>query len=291
VEVLKEAEDEPGTYLTTGVLQGKVGNGYRIKILTSTGKQYESSMEFMEPAGAINNLYYQFEENLIPLEGSEKFDSRDGFKLFADAQSSDESNGLLRWRWTGVFSGYSQPEMNTKFVGRAELPDPLPCSGFIVGSRGLTQVAECTCCICWGYEYSRSAKVSDNINVKSNTFIHIPIGQVLITNQRFHERYYVELEQLSVSESLYNFWKLTSDQQNGTGNLFQPNSVRISGNIKSISNPEEEVLGVFSVSAVVKKSFFIERSAIPFEVKPMQPAPSDCRKALPNGSTSKPEFW
>lgn len=287
-ELLTEAED--GVYVTSSI-QGQAGKSYKINITTSNGKHYESLWEPLESAGVIQNFYYTFKEDLItPLEG-EKYDYLDGFNFFVDASSDAESSGLLRWRWTGIFKIISEPERNTKFVGRAELPDPLPCSGYIIGSRGLTQVSECTCCICWGYEYGRNVIVSDNINTASNNFKDVLVGQVLISKPRFHERYYVQLEQLSVSESVYEFWKLIGEQQKATGNLFQSNAVKIKGNIISLTDSEEEVLGVFSASSIVKASFSLDKSNIPFEVAPMNRAPSDCRKSVINGTTSKPEFW
>jgi len=290
-ELLSEIDTIPGTYITNANgIQGEVGKSYRIKIITTGGNHYESSWELLEPAGAINDLYFKFTKDLVaPVEGK-VYDSYDGFRLYANTNSSTESSGFLRWRWTGVFSGIASPELHTKFVGRAEVPDPLPCSGYIV-RNGLEQVDECTCCLCWAHDYSRDIVVSDNKNVTANTFLNVPIGKVLISKPRFHERYYVELEQLSVSKNLYAFWKLLSDQQKATGSLFQPNSFRIRGNIISTTDPSEEVLGVFSVSAVVKKSLFIEKTDIPYEVGPMDPQNEDCRDSLPNAINTKPDFW
>lgn len=290
-DVLQEDPALPGTYLTHESFKGEFGKSYRLQIQTQSQRRYESTWELLQPPGEINDLYYEFAENIRAPEKGKVFDSYDGFHLFANAASSKEANGLLRWRWTGVYKGITNPELNTKFVGRAELPDPLPCSGYVISSTGLEQVAECICCTCWGYEYSRSATVSNNQHIKDNSFGRVHIGTVYISRPRFHERYYVELEQLSVSENSYTFWKLASDQQQGTGSLFQPNSVRIKGNIISLSDPTEEVLGIFSASGIVRKSLFIERSAIPYELAPMEPPPSDCRKTLPNGTNVKPDFW
>lgn len=291
-ELLTEVDSLPGRYVTsTDGIRGNVGSRYKIRILTGNGKEYESSPDLLEPAGEISQFYHEFTPNVIsPAEGA-VYDSYDGFGLFADSKSSPSSGGLLRWRWTGVFTGISNPELHMKYVGRAEIPDPLPCSGYIIGPRGLQQVDECTCCLCWAHEYSRAATVSDNTNVTANVFLGVPIGVIAISKTRFHERYYVELEQMSVSESVYNFWKLTSDQQKATGSLFQPNAVRIRGNITCLTDPEEEVLGVFSVSAITRKSLFIERSDIPYEIGPMEAQAEDCRDALPHAVTTKPDFW
>jgi hypothetical protein len=289
-ELLTELNGEQGAYVTKDI-QGMVGKSYRVKIITQSGGKYESTWERIEPAGEIQDFYYEFNKDQITPDAGKKYDYVDGFKFFINASSSSRSNGLLRWRWTGIYKILSAPQNNTKFVGRAELSDPLPCSGYIVGPRGLTQVDECTCCICWGYDYGTAVKVSDNVNVTSNHFKDVLVGQILISRPRFYERYYAEVEQLSVSENVYAFWKLLGDQQKATGSLFQSNSVRIRGNIISTANSEEEVLGVFSASSVVKKSFYIDENTIPYVVAEMDLAPQDCRKSVSNGSTTKPDFW
>jgi hypothetical protein len=289
-ELLTGLNGEEGTYITKDI-QGVVGKSYRVKIITQSGGKYESTWERIEPAGQIEDFYYEFNEDLITPDAGKKYDYVDGFKFFINASSNTESNGLLRWRWTGIYKIASAPERNTKFVGRAELPNPLPCSGYIVSNGRLTQVDECTCCICWGYDYGTNVIVSDNANISTNNFKEVLVGQVLISRPRFYERYYAEVEQLSVSENVYAFWKLLGDQQKATGSLFQSNSVRIKGNIVSTIDSEEEVLGVFSASSVVKKSIYIDENTIPYVVAEMDFAPQDCRKSVNNGSTTKPDFW
>lgn len=289
-ELLTALDGEDGTYVTEQ-MQGMVGKSYRVKIVTQSGGKYESSWERIEPAGVIEDFYYEFEEDMITPDEGKIYDYVDGFNFFINASSNTESNGLLRWRCTGIYKILSAPQSNTKFVGRAELPDPLPCSGYIVVGGRLTQVDECTCCICWGYDYGTAVNVSDNANVSSNHFKDVLVGQVLITRPRFYERYYVEVEQLSVSENVYAFWKLLGDQQKATGSLFQSNSVRIKGNVISTTDSEEEVLGVFSASSIVKKSFYIDEGTIPYTVAEMEIAPQDCRKSVTNGTTTKPDFW
>jgi len=288
-EYLQEVEGEPGTYVTSS-LQGVVGKSYRLSFITSNGKQYQSEWQLMEPVGVVHDFYSRFETDIITPSEGEIYDYLDGFKFYVSASSDVTGSGLLRWRWKGIFRIESEPHKNTKFVGRAELPDPLPCSGYIVGSRGLEQVDECTCCTCWGYEYGRNVVVSDNANALANDFNDVLIGQVLITKPRFYDRYYVELEQLSVSENEYNFWRLIGEQQKATGNIFQSNAVRIRGNITGI-NDDEEVLGFFSVSSVVKRSFTLSRADVPYEIGEMHKAPMDCRNSVINGTTEKPEFW
>ena len=96
---------------------------------------------------------------------------------------------------------------------------------------------------------------------------------------------------MSVSEEVYEFWKLVEALQRSTGSLFQPNAVTVRGNVFSVDNPEEEVLGVFAVSAVTRKILELSPADVPIEIPPLQILAYDCRHSLINGTTEKPPFW
>ncbi|HEU5292849.1 MAG TPA: DUF4249 family protein, partial [Cyclobacteriaceae bacterium] len=196
-------------------------------------------------------------------------------------------------RWTGVYKAQSFPELYT--VGDGDIfpitPAPWPCSGYIYENETLQKVKDCECCICWSYNYNTNALASDTRFIEGSKFQKVEMGKVGITSMNFYERYHVEVEQLSVSEEVHNFWKLVEAQQKALGSLFQPNAVKVRGNIKCISNPDEEALGIFSVSAISRKSVFIEPKDIPYPMPAIDTSTLDCRIAFKNATTEKPLFW
>jgi len=116
------------------------------------------------------------------------------------------------------------------------------------------------------------------------------VGYVTVTPSNFAEKYHLDMEQLSLSPATYNFWKLVKSQQQGTGSLFQPASVKIKGNIHSISDPDEEVLGVFVVSSVQTRSIFIYKEDIPDPI-PTVENDNDCRSTGGSSTNVRPPFW
>jgi hypothetical protein len=58
-----------------------------------------------------------------------------------------------------------------------------------------------------------------------------------------------------------------------------------------VDNPDKEVLGMFSVAAIDKKSRYIYPHDIPFSLPPEDTIINDCRVALPYASTERPDFW
>ncbi|HEU5290230.1 MAG TPA: DUF4249 domain-containing protein [Cyclobacteriaceae bacterium] len=278
-------ETSSGVYESTvGGMQGVVGLSYYLKIVTAKG-EYQSAPQVMMPAGNLDNLYFEFS----PEEIVTNTRLVDAFNLFVDSHGAASDPNLYRWRWTGVYKVKTYPELYTK--GDPPYPAPWPCSGYINYGGSLTRIADCTCCICWVTAYSSTSNVSDSRFTNGYEFKKILVGSIPITARHFYERYHVEVEQLSVSEEVHNFWDLVAKQQAARGSLFQPNAVRVNGNVKNVDNPKERALGVFSVSAISKKAIFLEPKDIPYTVPAIDQLPYPCLDVFGNATMDKPGFW
>jgi hypothetical protein len=241
----------------------------------------------MLPAGELHNLYFEFQENVLSTANSDV--PVDAFHVYIDATGTEGQPNLLRWRWRGTYEAHTFPELRTINTPEA-VPAPLPCSGFIYADGALSKLFECTCCSCWPFEFSSVPTISDNENVADNNFKKIPVAKIAVDGMRFYSKYHIEVEQLSVSEAEYEFWNLIRIQQESAGDLFQPNAVKVRGNIKS-QDPNEEVLGFFSVSAVKKKSVFITRNDIVGEKPATDVFAFECIKRYPESVVEAPPFW
>lgn len=287
VEHLAEVSD--GTYQTRSDFAGIVGKAYKLSIQLETGEKLESDFIEMEPAGYIRQLYYEYEPNAINMDDPKL--PQDVVKIFLDGEGSGNDLTLLRWRWRGTYQVQTRPELKTKRNDEgAIVPDPIPCSGYVVNNVGiLSRVSPCECCDCWPTEFNSNANASNNQTV-NNTFNRIYLGQIPIDQWRFLFKYHVEVEQLSVTPDVHRFWKLVQAQQQGGSNIFQPNVVKVKGNIRALAG-DSEVFGVFSVSAVTSGSIDIHRADLPIPRYTPEVVVQDCRTYRENSSNVKPLFW
>lgn len=284
-------EASPGIYATdANGMQGEVGRKYQVLITTTQGKQYESALATLASAGEIETLDFTFKENVINPDDISK--PQDAITVLLDARGTAGNPNLFRWRWTGTYRIRTFPELNERALPNGLfVPDPLPCSGWVVDPEfGLIQVDTCSCCDCWLNQYSNSVLLSNNDFVEDNKFNRVQLTQLPFDKRLFYEKYHLEVEQISVPEDVYQFWKLVDSQEEGAGDIFQPNIVKVKGNIRCTSDPDEEVFGIFAVSAITKKSIFIRRSDIPKRLAPIDTSFSDCR-SYAGAKNIKPPFW
>jgi hypothetical protein len=282
-------EISPGKYQTSAAgIRGTIGRKYHLTI-TINDKEYVSSSQEMLPAGTITDLFGEFEENVINHGDLTK--PQDVIRIYFNAAGEDGYPNLFRWRWSAIYEVKTFPELRVRFEGNSPfpIPDPFPCSGYVYDGM-LRMERPCTCCNCWVDEFGNNALVSNNQFLTNDTFNKVLLTTLPYTFERFSRKYYLKMEQISVNEDIYAFWKLVQSQQEGVGNIFQPNSIKIKGNISCVTDPGESVLGIFSVSAVTEKSFFIppglteKRMAIDTIRAP-------CKEAYSGSTDIKPPFW
>lgn len=282
-------ETAKGIYQTRDDYTGAIGMQYKLSVDIESGDRLESEFIEMKPPGEIKALHYEYMSNAINHDDLSL--PQDAVNLYLDGVGAEGETSLLRWRWQGTYQTQTRPELRTKRdSGGNVVPDPIPCSGYVVDNRNIiVPVAPCECCDCWPTEYSDIAQVSNNQTV-NNTFNRIYLGQLPVDQWRFFFKYHLAVEQLSVTDDVHNFWKLVQAQQQGGTNIFQPNVVKVKGNVNVISG-DSEVFGVFSVSAVAHASVDIRKSDIP--IPPYEPdiVIRDCRSYIENSTNIKPPFW
>jgi hypothetical protein len=280
-------EHDDGIYETAGSTHGTVGVTYKLRIVLDDGVVYESTPAMMASAGTLDAVEHRFKENVINQHNLTK--PQDAVYLYLDATAPEESR-LLRWRWKATYNVETHPELITKVENRDRIPNPPECSGYIEEGHVLVYKQPCTCCECWPVLHGDASAVSQPQNVGDRTFVMEYIGRIPFEHDYFFPKLIVEVEQLSVSEDVHRFWSLLKVQIEGAGNIFQPNIVKVRGNIRRLDKPDENVFGVFSVSAMVSATYTIHDYDLPKPVFLPDTVIADCRQ-FTKGSNQRPPFW
>lgn len=281
-----------GLYLTSGLIQGQVGNRYYIRIEVD-GEVFESEPDLLNPVGEVSEIRYEYEARMKSTPQGESRDDR--FNIFIDASAGSLEQNFVRWRFTGTYKVLTNPELHETWLqGEFTYKTPLACSGYVVvpfipGGK-LEKRSECTCCTCWANHYETAPQLSDTQFVKDGKFNNIKVGEVPITTATFYDRYLVYVEQISLSRTAFDFFKLIREQKEGALSLFQPPSAEIKGNIHAVNNATP-VVGIFYASSITSKKIFIGRDAVPYNLQPINLATEECYKYYENASTEKPARW
>lgn len=292
-------QTQPGHYSTSqGGLLGQIGRSYFTRIITTDGELYESIPEKILPVGDIVGLYQEFELNEDP-QKSKHLNTTNGFNVYVDAVLLPEQNGLVRWRWKSTFEVLTYPQFKTKpeYQGRAIVivPDPPVCSGFIRRGNNAAQVGDCSCCVCWIEQFNTAPILPKSGLTQTGIITKNRVAFVPASRRLFHKKFHIEVEQLSVSQKVYDFWKKVEAQKTSGSDLFQTPPPATIGNIKSLTTNALPARGIFAASSVKSKQIFLYREDIPYFLPKIDTIKESCLKLYKlkdaNSSTTKPIFW
>jgi hypothetical protein len=287
-EQLSELFAGGGLYSTSkNGMQGVIGRSYHI-LIKFRGEQYLSTPSTINPPGTITDVYGKFEEDVINF--SDKAAPQDAIRIYVNTTGNNPNN-YFRWRWVGAYELLAYPQLRTKIIPpNLEVPDPVPCSG-VVYSGGLQVLFPCQCCQCYKYDLGTSIQLSNNQYVATTAFNDMLVATIPYNDERMYFNYKVKVEQLSIDEDEYQFWNLVKKQQESRTDLFQPNTIRVQGNVSCVTDPKQRVLGRFTACGVVEKTYEIPRALRWNYILDHDTIKSDCRSAYQGSFTQKPLFW
>ncbi|MEZ4972926.1 MAG: DUF4249 family protein [Cyclobacteriaceae bacterium] len=291
-----ESEDlatvEPGLYTTSANgIRGQVGRKYHVRIELLTGEVFESAPELLRPVGDVLDVRAEFVSDK-PLTGPTEY----GFNVTMDAENEE---GFVRWRFTGTYMVETFPELK-QHPECSLIPAPAPCSGQVWDRETLRliYVGECTCCFCWVDDTDAKPNLSDERIVTNGRYQDVPIGYVPFDRWRFHFfKYMIKVEQMSLTEEAFAFWKIIRDQKEATSDLFQPAFGRLKTNFTSANSPRNAI-GFFYATAIRDQVLFLSADDATLPVPPFDLDnrslcifQKECDLAWVNASRTPPKEW
>jgi hypothetical protein len=253
VTTLKESS--PGAYSTDSTkFRGCAGGWYslNIRIINAT---YSTDLIEMKPVPPISSVYY---EKVAITASADSTELEEGCRIYVD--SYDPSKECLFFRWD--------------YIETYEYQVP-----YDVINK-----------VCWVTERSDRILIKNTSIYNQARITKYPILFITNNTDKLKERYSILVNQYSLNESEYDFWGKVQNISQDVGGLYDITPMAVSGNIRCNTNPEETVLGYFSVSAVTQKRLFIKDKFIGLPNFYTYCATDTLRGILPEEGLNK-EFW
>jgi len=233
------------------------GFHYQLQIELNDGRFYESELIPMPEEVEINEVFWKYTEGTIDKNGDP---TTPGYKIFVASETSKNS-GNLKYRYTETWEvdnwgyfWYNTYKMQKEFYNVTYRNSPFPVWPYD------TLVPK----ICYQtYKPKRYLNV-DRVNESYVAEKQInELSFISIYDSRLKRRYSIDVEQMSVSDEAWEYWKSIEQQKAATGSLFDPVPFKIESNIYCTNSGEAEVAGFFVLGNIVQKRFFINASEIP----------------------------
>lgn len=109
---------------------------------------------------------------------------------------------------------------------------------------------------CWQIRYNQKVEVFSDEFTDGAAVTALPVGDVLLYQKRNIQ---VRLQQYALNREAYRYYKTLKDLVDNNSGFNAPLPAALLGNLSNPEDPEEYVLGRFTVASQVSRDLFIER--------------------------------
>ncbi|RYY54972.1 MAG: DUF4249 domain-containing protein [Chitinophagaceae bacterium] len=222
-----------GTYTSPG-LNLTVGQDYRLRIVTATGREYESAFVTTRQTPVIDSVGFKQED--------------DGVRIYANTRDLTGNTRYYKWDYDETWEIRSFYYATVAYRGDG-----------IVTPRKMPEEEVYRC---WKYGSSGNILINSSEKLSSDVVFQAPIAFYPNGDERLGVRYSILLRQYAIDQAGYEFYELMKKNTENMGTVFDPQPTEISGNITCVTDPEELVLGYITASTISTKRYFINNSQL-----------------------------
>jgi len=230
--------DENGIYKSRDNWSGIAGESYHVVIITSDNERYESNSEELKSSPLIDSIYQRFAE----LPSVETNQNEPGIQFFIDAHDETNSAEYFRYEWEETY------RVIVPFPSLYEAEDTL----LVLRKE---QVG-----ICYQNDSSNILLIATSINNTENRIAEFPLHFIFSSSQHIRSRISILAKQYAITEKAYEYYRKLKENSESKGSLFDKQAGGIVGNVFSVTNSDELVLGYFEVAGYSEKRAFFSAS-------------------------------
>jgi len=276
------------------------GAAFKLAITTSTGVIITSEYDTLQECPDIDSVYFDVEK----IETTDQ--DINGIQFYIDMDDNKTNSKYFRW------------DIQETWEYHARYPVEFQIN--IDWSRNIFNPPDYSMYYCWLTGPVHEIFTFTTKILEQNTFKKHPLHFVNNKTTRLTVYYSLLVKQISLSLPAYLYWDQLKSNSSCEGSLYEKQPISIKGNLKCENDPDINVLGFFSASAIkAKRYFFDDFNELELDIHdycyiPLieEPLPTefplyfvqtdtmiefvhvnracvDCREF--GGSTVKPDFW
>ena len=221
--------------------KGVIGETYQL-FVQADGESYESDKETIRVCPELDSV--------VPNYTREAFRSPedlyyDGFDVYVHFQDTPGEENYYQWDWVHY-------ERSTA------------CDRVVID--GTSYYIPCTPYDCWGIYPNRQVIVQSD-KLRDGSAVAQKVVRVAFSQPPL--KYHLQIEQRSITPSVYKYLKSQETQTQNVGSIFDiPAQTQFNPNVHNTASIQEKILGVFSVFSTRKKVIFIN---MPQEINGAKP--------------------
>ena len=211
---------------------------YRLRIKTANSEQYLSDYVPIVNSPPIDSISYDTKGTV----------SGPGLNIYANTHDQIDKARYYRWEYGETWIIHANYDSNYKSNGDTVL------------SRDLVNDDIYTC---WQNDTSHNIILGSSAKLTQNLISNSPIVSIASTAEKLGDEYSILVTQYALTADAYNFYVNLKKNTEQLGSIFDAQPSEISGNIHSVSNPAEPVIGYVTIGTKSSQRIFIKKEQLP----------------------------
>lgn len=207
---------------------------YKLHVKTADSKEYESDFVPVVNSPEIDSVSWKVSSDL-------------GVNIFANTHDDQNKAGFYKWRFEETWQTTAAYQSIYQFNG----------------STGQVELRKEDIFNCWQTQNSSDILINSTKKLNTNKVSEFLLTHIIQKDVRLRFTYSILVQQLALTEEAYSYWKQIKSTTENLGTIFSPIPSQVRGNYKSLTNPEETVLGYFSIGYTSKRRIFINSMQLP----------------------------
>jgi Domain of unknown function (DUF4249) len=207
---------------------------YQLHIKTTSGKEYRSDFVPLKISPPLDSV------NWKQLDG--------GIEIYANTHDPQNASTYYRWSYEETW------EFHSRYFSEFQY---LPAQDTVVARQSNDFYT------CWKGNNSGTILLGSSARLGQDLIYEAPLLLVPQDSWHISLEYSVNVKQYVLTADAYNFWLNLQRNTEQLGSIFSPQPSETKGNIHSVSDPTEEVIGYISGGTLSQRRLFITPEQIP----------------------------
>ncbi len=220
-----------GIYISS-TLNLDTSQQYKLNISTYDGNKYASDFVSCKSTPPIDSVTWYQNNNVY---------------IFVNTHDPANNTHYYRWKYIETWEYHSQYD--------AELGLRNDTILFRYDSTNEVHV-------CYSTDYSANILLGSSAALSQDVISNAPITEVIQNDDKIVVRYSILVQQYALTSDAYQYWQIIQKNTQQLGTLFDLQPSQLVGNIHSLSNASEPVIGFVSATATTEKRIFIDHSEL-----------------------------
>ena len=259
-----ESVDASGRSFVIDLSSAPADDGYRLSVILRDGREYAS--EWLRP-------------RVAPIIDDVTHEASDDAVKFNLSLHSDDGEQYFRWTFDEDWEYRTYYKAEYYYVPPVQGDEEHPNGQILPFSPGQGTR------YCWKKGSSTALMLTTTKELSSDIVTEKNFYRIDADNQKLSILYAMNVKAESLSEDAYRYWKNMSSNSDNVGNLFAPIPSEMRGNIRSLSDTTELVLGYINVSMVAQKRIFVDNDVTGYYTVPWKLADDEVSQII------EPEEW